>query len=276
MRRFLFCSFVSSVSTVAAQLGDVGSASAQELSPPPAIAPPPPMDPAAPGAPGDPNATTTPESATALKLDEAEQEDSGRNFELFWLDAYLGGSYIDMRQFSSDTLQVEKANSGGPMIALGAGVRFVILVLGVRAKYNALSAFNMWQLNGELGFKIPISKFDLLFGAHGGYSFVGSVGDGTVSAGSSSTPSNKDAVKIRGFNAGLDIALDYYITKNFSLGAGVFGDFLFLNRPPVEKPAGLTPEQTAVIDADPLYQKSGTSAGLQLGGALRIGGHFGL
>ena len=273
MRRFLFCSVVS---TFAALLVNGGSASAQELSPPPAIAPPPPMDPSAPGAPGDPNAATTPESATALKLDEAEQEDSGRNFELVWVDAYLGGSYIDMRQFSSDTLQVEKANSAGPMVALGAGVRFVILVLGVRAKYNALSAFNMWQLNGELGFKFPIGKLDLLIGGHGGYSFVGSVGEGTVAAGSTSTPTNKDAVKIRGFNAGLDVALDYYITKNFSVGAGVFGDFLYLNRPPVAKPAGLTPEQTALIDADPLYQKSGTSGGLQLGGALRIGGHFGL
>jgi hypothetical protein len=182
-----------------------------------------------------------------------------------------------MRQFSSDTLQIEKASSGGPMFALGAGVRFVILVLGVRAKYNGLSAFNMWQLNGEVGLKIPISKLDLLLGAHGGYSFVGSLGDGTVSAGSTSTPTNSDAVKVRGFNAGLDFGLDYYITKNFSVGAGVFGDFLFLKRPPVDKPAGITQAQ---IDADPtaaaLYDKSGTSAGLQLGGALRVGAHFGL
>ena len=70
------------------------------------------------------------------------------------------------------------------MFALGAGIRFVVLVLGVRAKYNALSAFNMWQINGELGFKIPIGNVDILFGVHGGYSFVGSLGDGTVAAGS--------------------------------------------------------------------------------------------
>jgi hypothetical protein len=272
MRRFLL-SVVSSFALLLA----AGSASAQDVTPPPAIAPPPPMDPSAPGAPGDPNVTTTPEAATTAKLNEAEQEDSGRNFELVWVDAYLGGSYANMRQFSSETLQIEKASSGGPMIALGAGVRFVLLVLGVRAKYNALSAFNMWQLNGEVGFKIPIEKFDLLIGAHGGYSFVGSVGEGTVTAGSSSTPSNNDAVKIRGFNAGLDVALDYYITKNFSLGAGIFGDFLYLKRPPVDRPAGITQE---MIDADPeaksLYEKSGTSGGMLLGGALRIGGHFGL
>ncbi|HSO33905.1 MAG TPA: hypothetical protein VLT33_15335, partial [Labilithrix sp.] len=245
-------------------------------SPPPAIAPPPPMDPSAPGGPGDPSTMTSPEAATTRKLNEAESSDSGRNFEIFWLDAYIGGSYIDMRQFSSDTLAIEKAHSGGPMLALGAGIRYVLLVAGVRAKYNVLSAFNMWQLNGELGLKIPIDSVDLLLGAHGGYSFVGSIGEGTVSAGSSSTPTNNDAVKIRGFNVGLDIGVDYYLTKNFSLGAGVFGDFLFLKRPPVAKPDGLTAEQSAALDAEPLYQKSGTSAGMQLGAALRVGGHFGL
>ena len=83
-------------------------------------------------------------------------------------------------------------------------------------------------------------------------------------------------MKIRGFNAGIDLGFDYYITPNFSMGAGFFGDFLFLNRPPVDKPPGLTAQEQAIIDADPLYQKSGTSAGLQLGGALRLGAHFGL
>jgi hypothetical protein len=272
MRRFL-CSCLASLAAV---LLTAGAASAQELTPPPAIAPPPPMDPNAPGAPGDPSLQTTPEGATTQKLNEAEREDSGRNFEIFWVDAHVGASYIDMQGFSSDSLSLQKSHSGGPMLSLGAGVRYVILVLGVRAKYNVLSAFNMWQINGEVGVKIPIDSFDLLFGLHGGYSFVGSVGEGTVAASGSSTPSNADAVKIRGFNAGLDIALDYYITKNFSLGAGFFGDFLFLKRPPVDKPAGLTQEQAAIIDADPLYQKSGTTAGMQLGGALRIGGHFGL
>ncbi|CAN5848899.1 hypothetical protein BH11MYX4_BH11MYX4_54510 [soil metagenome] len=271
MRRFLF-----SCVTGLAALSASASAFAQGASPPPAIAPPPPMDPSAPGGPGDPSTMTSPEAATTQKLNEAESSDSGRNFEIFWIDAYIGGSYIDMRQFSSDTLAIEKAHSGGPMFALGAGIRYVLLVAGVRAKYNVLSAFNMWQLNGELGLKIPIDSVDLLLGAHGGYSFVGNIGEGTVSAGSSSTPTNNDAVKIRGFNVGLDLGVDYYITKNFSVGAGVFGDFLFLKRPPVAKPDGLTAEQSAALDAEPLYQKSGTSAGMQLGAALRVGGHFGL
>ncbi len=272
MRRFFF----ACVSGLAALVLASGPAAAQESTPPPAIAPPPPMDPNAPGAPGGPPTMTTPEAATTAKLNEAESADSGRNFEIFWVDAHIGASYIDMRQFSSDTLAIEKSHSGGPMFSLGAGIRYVLLVAGVRAKYNVLSAFNMWQVNGEIGLKFPIDSVDLLIGAHGGYSFVGSLGDGTVaSSDASATPTNNDAVKIRGFNAGLDLGVDYYITKNFSVGAGVFGDFLYLKRPPVSKPDGLTAEQSAALDTSDLYQKSGTSAGMQLGGALRIGGHFG-
>lgn len=275
MRRFL----VPLATTAAALLFTTSPALAQDATPSPApnLAPPPPIDPNSPGAPtADPNAPPPAEQATTKKLDEAEREDSGRNFELIWVDAFVGGANIDMRQFSESTLNIEKASSGGPMVALGAGLRLVILVLGVRAKYNALSAFNMWQLNGELGFKIPIWKLDLLIGAHGGYSFVGNVGEGTVATNSGQTPSNADSVKIRGFNVGLDLALDYYITPIFSVGAGFFADGLFLKRPPLDKPAGLTAEQQMQLDNEPLYQQSGTSAGLQLGGALRLGVHFGL
>jgi hypothetical protein len=250
MRRFL----VSLLSASALLSLSTTPAFAQDATPPPAIAPPPPLDPNVPGSPsGDPNApgqpgqSTTPEQATNAKLDEAERDDNGRKFELVWFDAQAGVSYIDMRQFSSSTFQIEKASSAGPMISLGAGLRLVVFVVGVRAKYNALSAFNMWQLNGEAGFKIPIGKVDLLFGVHGGYSFVGSIGEGTVATNAGGTPTNTDAVKIRGFNAGLDFAVDYYVTDTFSIGGGFFADGLFLNRPPVAKPAGLTAQESAAL-----------------------------
>jgi len=283
MRRFLV-SFSRLVAPSALLLLSTTPAAAQDATPPPpAIAPPPPLDPNVPGSPtGDPNApgqpgqATTPEQATNAKLDEAERDDNGRKFELVWFDAQAGASYIDMRQFSSSSFQIEKASSAGPMVSLGAGLRLVVFVIGVRAKYNALSAFNMWQLNGEAGFKIPIGKVDLLLGAHGGYSFVGNIGEGTVATNTGGTPTNADAVKIRGFNAGLDFALDYYVTDTFSIGGGFFADFLYLNRPPVDKPAGLTAQESAALDSQPLYRDSGTSAGLQLGGALRLAVHFGL
>jgi hypothetical protein len=244
-------------------------------------APPPPMGPGGPGGPGGPAnapgaATTSPdEQATRSQLDRAESEDAGRKFEIFWLRGEIGGAYINMTQLSNDTLQVEKTSAGGPMFAFAAGVRFVVLVMGARLRHNALSSFNMWQLNGEVGVKLPILDFDFSITGHGGYSFVGRLGDAGVAT-SSSVPTNADKVEIRGFNLGIEAALDYYVSPTFSVGAGLFSDLLFLNRPPVEVPSTFTPAQRAQIANDPLYQRSGTSAGLQLGGGLRLGLHFGL
>jgi len=237
-----------------------------------------PTAPGSPAAPGSPSLEAQQQAETMRKLDQAEQEDTGRNFELFWLDGSIGGSYINMSQFSSETFQIENTSAGGPAFSVGGGVRFVMFVLGARLRHNALSSFNMWQMNAEAGLKIPVRSFDILFGLHGGYSFVGRLGDAGVAT-NTSTPASTDAVSIRGFNAGLDVAFDYYVSPLFSVGAGILGDFLFLNRPPVDKPAGfanLTPDQQAAINNDPIYQKSGTSAGLQLAGGLRLGLHFGL
>lgn len=263
------------------------------------LQPPPPMDPNAPGGapspgspgspspgspgspspgpvdPNNPNAPPGSGDATQKKLDEAEREDSGRNFEIFYLDTSLGGSYINMKAFDSTNLGIKEDSSAGPMFSLGAGFRLVVLTIGARMKYNALSAFNMWQLNLEVGFKIPISQVDILIGPHGGYSFVGSLGDANQ-VGNTNTPSVKDAVSIRGFNVGLDLAVDYYINPYFSVGGGFFTDFLYLNRPPVELPADTPADVAAQIQADPQYQQSGTSAGFQLGGGLRLGLHLGI
>lgn len=237
------------------------------------LQPPPPMQPQQ--QPQPVNQEQLQQQATTRRLDEAESEDSKRNFEIFYLDGQIGGSYINMAQFSSEDLAVKKSSAGGPAFSIGAGGRLFVFYLGARLRYNALSSFNLWQINGELGAKIPISSLDLIFGLHGGYSFVGRLGDANQAT-DTSTPTSNDAVSIRGFNAGLDVGLDYFISPLFSVGAGIMGDFLLLNRPPVALPSGLTPEQTTAAKSDPLYQKSGTSAGLELGVALRLGLHFGL
>lgn len=239
------------------------------------LAPPPPIQQGGPGSQPAPNNEELQKQETQQKLNEAESSDSGRNFELIWVDAQAGGTYIDMAQFSSTDLNIRKTSSAGPAFSLGAGLRLLLFYAGVRARYNVLSLFNLWQLNAEAGIKVPISALDFMIGAHGGYSFVGSLADANKAT-DTSTPTKNDAVSIRGFNVGLDVALDYYVNSYFSVGVGVLGDVLLLNRPAVDKPKGLTAEQQAAVDKDPLYQKSGSSAGLGAGGMLRLGLHLGL
>jgi len=268
--RFLF-----TVATAAAVFASSALAHAQD-----GPAPPPPMDPNQPGAPGSNPNPQSPEGQTQQELNKSESEDSGRNFVLFWVDSMIGGSYINMTGLNDSTLKLEKSSAGGPAFDLGLGLRFVVLVIGARVKYNALSAFNMWQLDGQVGLKLPISKLDILIAGHGGYSFLGSLGD-APQATNSATPTNKDDVKVRGFNAGLDFGIDYYLSSIFSVGAGGFVDFLFLNRPSLPLPAAVAalpdndPNKQQLVN-DPLYKQSGSSVGLGLGGGLRLGLHFGL
>ncbi len=238
------------------------------------LAPPPPIDPTAPQ--GE-------VAATNARLDAAEKEDSGRNFELFWVNGDVGGSYINMQQFNETSMQIEKSKAGGPMFGLGAGLRLVVFSLGVRARYNALSAFSMWQLNGEVGFKLPVRQFDVLVGVHGGWAWLGSLSSGSLTTTSPASTEatqaidkSKSEVSVRGFNAGLELGFDYFIAPSFSVGAGFNGDFLFLKRPPVPIPADTPPEVRAQIEAQPAYKDSGTSVGFGLGGALRLGLHLGI
>lgn len=218
---------------------------------------------------------TTQTTATTQQLNESERKDSGRNFELVWIDGQVNGSYINMSSFSSKSFAIEKTSSAGPAFSVGAGIRLLLLVLGARIRYNALSSFNLWQANAEVGVKVPIRAIDFLLNVHGGYAWVGSLGDANRAT-DTSTPTSNDAVSIRGFNAGLETGLDYYVTPLFSVGLGAMADFLYLNRPAIDKPAGLTAAQQQAVDNDPLYKRSGSTAGIQIGGGLRLGVHFGL
>jgi hypothetical protein len=79
---------------------------------------------------------------------------------------------------------------------------------------------------------------------------------------------------VTGFNAGVGIAVDYYIAKMISLGAGVNGEALFLKREKIAIPAGTPPEAVAILQASPYYQNSGSSVGYGISGGLRLGVHF--
>ncbi len=225
----------------------------------------------------DPNATTTPDGAagTKAKLEAADKSDDGRNFELVYVNADVGASYVNMTSFASnaDTLSfgLKQTQSAGPAFGLSAGIRLVVLAFGVRARLNQLSSFGLWQLNAEAGFKFPVNLFDISIMAHGGYDFLGSLDHAALSSDNQAASGD---ITVRGWNAGLDAALDYYLVPMFSIGAGVSGDFLSLNRPKLDI-TKVPADQQAAVQSSPLYQQSGDSYGFGFMGGVRLGLHFG-
>jgi hypothetical protein len=237
----------------------------------------------APGTPGDPGMgpgtgtpVTPPPSPMNSQLDQAEQDDSGRGFELVWLRAEAGFSHINMASFSADKLALEKTSSAGGVFGVSAGLRFVLLTLGARLRSHQLSAFSLWQINGVIGLAIPISSLDFSITAHGGYSFVGRLNSASLGANGGGVTDAQNGVSVTGFNAGVGAALDYYITPMISLGGGVTGEALFLKRPPAAIPADVPPDVRAMIEQSDLYKNSGRSVGFGFTAGARIGLHFGI
>lgn len=213
---------------------------------------------------------------------EAKGEEEGsRLTELLWLNGELGGSYANMSTFSVENLGITKDSGGGFMAGIGAGIRIVVVSLGVKLRWHKLSTFNLVQANGELLFKLPISKVDVLIGGHGGYSGVGSLNDLFASNAAQNATTAADLtsnVSVRGWNAGIDLGFDYFITNYFSLGLGLTGDFLYLQRPKSAPPEGfsdLPPEVQAEYLNSDVAKYDGKSAGFGFAGALRIGLHLG-
>lgn len=214
------------------------------------------------------------QQAENRKLADDEKKDSGRVFEIVWANAEAGFSYVNMQSLSSSNFQIQKSSSDGAMFGLGAGLRFLIFTVGVRARLDELSAFNLWETNGELGFHIPAGKWDPYLSLHGGYTFVGTLNSSALGASITASPSD---ISIHGADAGLSLGVDYYIIPYLSIGLDLTGEALFLSRPPASLPADfslLSASMQNVIKSQPIYQASGDAAGLGAAGSLHVGLHL--
>jgi hypothetical protein len=220
---------------------------------------------------------TAASSPTPNSADEAE--DSGLGLEWVYLNADLGVGYADMASFSSSTLGLQQSSSAGPAFGVAAGVRLIFLSLGVRLEDLALSSFNLWELGAEVLLHMRIWRIDPYFGVRGGYAFTGSLSGDSVGNAVGNAPPD---VSIHGFDAGPVFGIDYYFSHLLSLGVDGNAQVLFLQRPKLALPdisavpASVPPAERqaalAQIQANPLYQESGSSVGL----AATVTGHLGI
>lgn len=254
----------ASLATAAASLAVFAlpaTARAQELEPPPPMQQEP----------------QPPNSAPATVNDDQQSDDSGLGLEWVYLNADAGYGYTNLESFSTSHLGMQKTASAGPAVGFGAGVRLLFLTLGLRARDIFLDMGNLWEIGADAAFHIRVWRIDPYFGIRGGYNFVGSLDSSTVGT----AVGNTNGVSVHGFNVGPIAGIDIYLAHAFSIGADVDTQFLFISRPPVPVPGGLSVSQ-AVANAPPqyraqaqeLYGNSGSSAGIQVTPTIHLGVHF--
>ena len=219
------------------------------------LQPPPPM----PAAPTQPAAGwgAPPQSATQQQLTASESAGSFRRFEWGYVNAEVGGAYVDLGQKF-----LYPGPQGGLVVGLGAGLRFLTWTFGLRGRVAPLSAFTLFEANLEAGFHLPLGAWDPYVALHGGYvaASISAQSPPNGSFGQISLPG------VSGGDFGGSLGADYYLSALFSLGVDATVDALLLSAPTV-----FYGSTSPILVAHP---QSGT--GLAALGSLHAGLHFDL
>lgn len=225
------------------------------------------LAPPSPLATGPAQQTGTPQGSTETKLRKAEQEDSGRGLEWFYLNVEGGYQVLGLETVSASNLSygTSKTKDAGPMIGAGMGIRLLFLTIGARARMGMFEQYKATTLNAEVGLHLPIGSVEPYFALGGGYAFLGSL---------DSARWGSSDVSVRGWDVRAGFGLDYYVTPVFSIGGNLTGEMLGLSRPGVKlstaasQPGGLDPAAQAIAKAD------GSSIGASVTASAVLGLHF--
>lgn len=208
----------------------------------------------------------TEESArTEENLQKADQEDSGRGLEFFYVNVEGGVQHVGLQTLSSDNMvdsSVANSTQTGAMFGAGLGVRLLFITIGPRFRLAHFGDFDMWTLGAEVAMRFPLGNIEPYVMLGGGYASLGSFeGSGAVKPGD---------VHARGFDVRAGGGLDYYVTPVFSVGANVSTDLLALTRPAVAPNVAAAPGAPGTVN----YAAEGSSVGMGVAGTAVVGLHF--
>lgn len=205
------------------------------------------------------------EAQVATELEKADTEDTGRGLEFAWLNGELGYQTVGLQALSDGDLVDGTAienNQSGLVFGGGLGVRLFVVTLGARFRYGSFDAWNMWSINAEGAFHIPLGKLDFYAALGAGYVSLG--GFQTGAGGASSVPSD---LAVNGFDVRAAVGIDYYLSNAFSLGVSLGGEALFLRRSALDVPAGTTGSLA-------VYAEDASSIGAAFTPMAVVGLHF--
>jgi hypothetical protein len=196
----------SATATVSAP-GDTVAIEVPELRP---LAAEPSLTPLAPTRPNPPAAATAGQEESRPAPARETPQNAATGPEHAWIDADVGGAYTDVTLFNASALSLEKSARGGPTFSVAAGVRLDALSLGVRVRDLALSAYNVWEVDGEGALHTRFDRFDAHVGFRGGYAILSGVSG------------------VSGLNMGAFFGFDYYASPLLSLGVDICPEILWL------------------------------------------------
>ena len=158
-------------------------------------------------------------NAHQRQLEDAEQTDSGRGLELVSFDVAGGAQFVSVEALSANNVYIAgeplNTSSFGPSFSAGAGLRLHFLTVGPRFRFGTFSDWDLWTLNLDLGWHVPLGKLEPYIFAGGGFAKLAH----HASSDSAAT----------GFDVRLGGGLDYYVSNVFSVGGRVDVDLLSLS-----------------------------------------------
>lgn len=202
-------------------------------------------------------ASPTPAPATAAPIApdpeaEAPAEEDERT-RLFYIEAGVGYTWIDLGQFRLDNLvpSVVRIDGNGFAAAAGGGLQVSFLTFGLQGEWARYPDFDLGTVALSLGVRLPVPLIQPYFRAGVGYAWVLNVDDGVSDA---VFPTGLEGV--RGLAADAAIGVDIAITEVFAINLGFDAAVLSLKR-----------QQSGIDDfGDPNFvpNQDGDAVGLQL------------
>jgi hypothetical protein len=199
---------------------------------------------------------------TQQQLEQSQDQDSGRGLEFvyFQLDGGLQfASLTALHQSGALLADSSKTSAVGPLFGVAIGMRLLYFTVGPGFRFTHTGNWDLWTLNLDFGWHVPLGKLEPYGTIGGGYAKLGHAADNVLGA--------DRGVSIAGFNVRLGGGVDYYISNVFSVGGMIDLDLVKLGRSGVALNSTDSP-------AAAIFGSDASSLGLGVTGAAVVGFHF--
>ncbi len=175
--------------------------------------------------------------------------------DLFWAEGEGGVARVGLDTLSTGKIlatEVLESSDSTFVWGVGAGLRALVVTVGVRFRYADFERWNLATTNIEAGFRIPIRFIEPSFTFGAGYA---KLGDFTFR---DADELERAGVNIDGVDLRAGVGLDVYLPYRLYVGAKYTGDVLIFARPAVS-PRKFSNALDAT--AAQIYSQDGSSIG---------------